>query len=147
MKLHRISNKKVTKRDQKQKSNKNGIISMQYKHNFRIRLKNTLNNKIQESWISHAWLAMHGPCMANCALVIFQWIWYLNVFIWFLFDKGTINWVHTQLVGSEKGSSKMHTAAYRGSGCQASCCTYALTIFLFMFLAALFFSYSILFYL
>ena len=50
MKLQRItSNKKVTKRDQKQKSNKNGIISMQYKHGFRRLKKNTLNNKIHES--------------------------------------------------------------------------------------------------
>ena len=39
---------------------KNGIFSLQYKHKFGIMLKNTLNNKIQESWISHVWLAMHG---------------------------------------------------------------------------------------
>ena len=39
MKLKGISNKKVRKRDQKQENNKNGIISMQYKHNFKIRLK------------------------------------------------------------------------------------------------------------
>ena len=39
MKLQQISNKKVTKRDQIQKSNKNRITSLQYKHNFRIRLK------------------------------------------------------------------------------------------------------------
>ena len=39
---------------------KNGIFSLQYKHMFGIMLKNTLNNKIQESWISHVWLAMHG---------------------------------------------------------------------------------------
>ena len=39
MKLKEISNKKVRKRDQKQKNNKNGIISLQYKHNFKIRLK------------------------------------------------------------------------------------------------------------
>ena len=32
-------------------------------------LKNTLNNKIQESWISHVWLAMNEPCMANYTLV------------------------------------------------------------------------------
>ena len=43
---------------QKKKSNKNEIFSLQYKHKFRIMLKNTLNNKIQESWISHAWV-MH----------------------------------------------------------------------------------------
>ena len=49
MKLQRISNKKVTKRDQKQKNNKNGIILLQFKHNFRIRLKRAVNNKIQES--------------------------------------------------------------------------------------------------
>ena len=58
MKFQRKNNKKVTKRDQKQKSNKNGIISLQYKHNFR-RLKNTLNDKMQEWRISHAW-AMYG---------------------------------------------------------------------------------------
>ena len=85
MKLKGISNKKVRKRDEKQKNNKNGIISLQYKqkqkinkngiislqykHNFKIRFKNTLNNKTQESWISHAWLAIHGPCMANYTLV------------------------------------------------------------------------------
>ena len=39
MKLKGISNKKVRKRGQKQKNNKNGIISLQYKHNFKIRLK------------------------------------------------------------------------------------------------------------
>ena len=38
MKLKGISNKKV-KRDQKQKNNKNGTISLQFKHNFKIRLK------------------------------------------------------------------------------------------------------------
>ena len=59
MKLKGISNKEVRKQDQKQKNNKNGIISLQYKHNFKIRFKNTLNNKTQESWISHAWLAIH----------------------------------------------------------------------------------------
>ena len=37
-KLQRISNKKVTKRDQTQKSKKSRILSLQYKHNFR-RLK------------------------------------------------------------------------------------------------------------
>ena len=31
MKLKGISNKKVRKRDEKQKNNKNGIISLQYK--------------------------------------------------------------------------------------------------------------------
>ena len=59
MKLKGISNKKVRKWDQKQNNNKNGIISLQYKHNFKVRLKNTLNNKTQESRISHAWLAIH----------------------------------------------------------------------------------------
>ena len=39
MKLQRISNKKVTKRDQIQKLNKNRMTSLQYKQNFRIRLK------------------------------------------------------------------------------------------------------------
>ena len=39
MKLKGISNKKERKRDQKQKNNKNGIIFLQYKHNFKIRLK------------------------------------------------------------------------------------------------------------
>ena len=55
MKLKGISNKKVRKRDekqkndkngiislqykQKQKNNKNGIVSLQYKHNFKIRFK------------------------------------------------------------------------------------------------------------
>ena len=29
-----------------------------------------LNNKTQESWINHTWLAIHGPCMANYTLVI-----------------------------------------------------------------------------
>ena len=42
---------------------------MQYGHNFKIRLKNILNDKTQESWISHAWLVIHGPCMANYTLV------------------------------------------------------------------------------
>ena len=51
MKVKRIGNKKATKRNQKQKINKNGIISLQYRCKFRIRLKNTLNNKIQESWV------------------------------------------------------------------------------------------------
>ena len=69
MKLQRTSNKKVTKRDQKQKSNTNGVISLQYKHSFRISLKKHIKNKIQESWISHAWLAMYGLCMANYTLV------------------------------------------------------------------------------
>ena len=54
MKLQRTSYTKLTKRDQNKKRNKNGRISMQYKHKFRMKLKNTLNNKIQESWISHA---------------------------------------------------------------------------------------------
>ena len=54
MKLKGISNKNVRTRDQKQK-NKSGIISLQYKHNFKIRLKNTLNNKTQERGS-----AMHG---------------------------------------------------------------------------------------
>ena len=58
MKLKGISNKKVRQRDQKQKNNKNGIMSLQYKHNFKIRLKKH-NNKTQESWISHAWLTTH----------------------------------------------------------------------------------------
>ena len=40
MKLKGISNKKVRKWDQKEKNNKNGIISLQYKQNFKIRLKN-----------------------------------------------------------------------------------------------------------
>ena len=40
MKLKGMSNKKVRKRDQKQKHNTNGIIFQQYKHNFNIRLKN-----------------------------------------------------------------------------------------------------------
>ena len=69
MKLKGISNKKVRKRDQKQNNNKNGIISLQYKHNFKVRLKNILNNKTQESRISHAWLAIHGLCMASYTLV------------------------------------------------------------------------------
>ena len=69
MKLKGISNKKVRKRDQKQNNNKNGIISLQYKHNFKVRLKNTLNNETQESRISHVWLAIHGLCMANYTLV------------------------------------------------------------------------------
>ena len=47
-KLQRISNKKVTKRDQKQKSNKNGIINLQYKHSFRM-LQKQLSTNIQES--------------------------------------------------------------------------------------------------
>ena len=55
MKLKGISNKNVRTRDQKQKNNKSGIISLQYKHNFKIRLKNTLNNKTQERGS-----AMHG---------------------------------------------------------------------------------------
>ena len=55
MKLKGISNKKVRTRDQKQKNSKSGIISLQYKHNFKIRLKNTLNNKTQERGS-----AMHG---------------------------------------------------------------------------------------
>ena len=42
---------------------------MQYRHNFKIRLKNILNNKTQESGISHAWLVIHGPCVANYTLV------------------------------------------------------------------------------
>ena len=67
-KLQRISNKKVTKRDQKQKSSKNVIVSLQNKHNFG-RLKKTLNYKIQESQITHARLAMDGPCMATYTLV------------------------------------------------------------------------------
>ena len=69
-KIKRISNKKVTTRDRKQKSNKTRIISLQYKHNFR-RLKSTLKNKIQESWISHPRLAIHGPYIANYTLVFF----------------------------------------------------------------------------
>ena len=69
MKLKRISNKKVRKGDQKQKITKNGIISLWYKHNFKIRLKKHINNKNQDSWISHAWLAIHGSCMANYTLV------------------------------------------------------------------------------
>ena len=67
-KLQRISNKKVTKRDQKQKSNKNGIINLQYKHSFRM-LQKQLSTNIQESWISHARLVMHGSCMPNYTLV------------------------------------------------------------------------------
>ena len=47
----------LLKAGSKRKRNKNGIFPLHYKHNFRIRLKNTLNNKIQESRISHAWLA------------------------------------------------------------------------------------------
>ena len=39
MKLKGISNKKVRTQDQKRKNNKSGIISLQYKHNFKIRLK------------------------------------------------------------------------------------------------------------
>ena len=39
MKLKGISNKEVRKQDQKQKNNKKGIISLQYEHNFKIRLK------------------------------------------------------------------------------------------------------------
>ena len=60
MKLQRISTEKVTKRYQKQKTTKKEYSpTIFYKHNFRIRLKNTLNNKTQESWISHAWLTIH----------------------------------------------------------------------------------------
>ena len=39
MKLKGISNKKVRKRVQKQKNIKNGITSLQYKHNFNLRLE------------------------------------------------------------------------------------------------------------
>ena len=39
MKLKGISKKKVRKPDQKQKINKNRTISLQYKYNFKIRLK------------------------------------------------------------------------------------------------------------
>ena len=39
MKLKGISNKKVRKRNQKPKINKNGIISLQHKYDFKIRLK------------------------------------------------------------------------------------------------------------
>ena len=71
MKLQRMSNKKVRKRDQKQKNNRNEIISLQYRHNFKIRLKSTLNKEIQGSSISYKWLAMHGLCMANYTLMLF----------------------------------------------------------------------------
>ena len=39
MKLKGISNKKVRKQDQIPKNNKNGIIFLQGKHNFKMRLK------------------------------------------------------------------------------------------------------------
>ena len=40
-------------------------------------LKDTLNNKIQESWISYLWLAMHGPVDQNAHLVkktLLKWL-------------------------------------------------------------------------
>ena len=48
------------------KNNKNETLSLQYKHKMRIRLKNTLNHKIQGSWISHVWRAY----MCNAWLTI-----------------------------------------------------------------------------
>ena len=39
MKLKGMSNKKVRTRDPKRKNNKSGIIPLQYKYNFKIRLK------------------------------------------------------------------------------------------------------------
>ena len=63
-KIKRISNKTLTKRGREEKSNINGIISFYFR-----RLKNTLNNKIQESRVSHAREAILGLCMANYTLV------------------------------------------------------------------------------
>ena len=54
---------------QKQKSNKNGIFSLQYKHNFRIRLKRHEIVKFRNRGS-----AMYGwPCMGHTWLTIHWW--------------------------------------------------------------------------
>ena len=65
MKLQQISSKKVTKRDQKQKNNKNGIFSAQHKYRFRIRLKKT--HEIIK--FRNRGSTIHELCMANYTLV------------------------------------------------------------------------------
>ena len=57
--LQGISTKKVTKLGQKQETTTAEYSPTHHKQNFKkARLKNTLKNKIQESWISHAWLTI-----------------------------------------------------------------------------------------
>ena len=70
MKLQQISNKKVTKAGSKTKKQQKWNILPAVYTQIGIRLKNTLNNKIQESSISHALLAMYRPWMANYTMVL-----------------------------------------------------------------------------
>ena len=79
-------------------------------------------------------------------MFIFQLIRCLNVFRWFLDEKGSINSVHTQLGGGWGRPMQNAYSCVRREELSRLMCTYALTVSLLMILGA-FLSYSALFYL